>query len=454
MMLFNEVMPLSSEEYSSMMSLRPLFRVLLVESRLDDLAAKYPDLDVPRLAAADPSPTKKYLPWVLRQLAAGAAEADVLPSVGLFHTHGQRFQKRDINQYRTAQELEDAVKEVLGRPSAGGQRAAKKSSALKMHDDDRFLLVRPDSHGAAQEYGKGTTWCITMRTAAYYNQYAADNSIFYFLVDKRGRRPLDRVAVQVLRDPKTNRRTGVKFWNSSDKVIDRATVEAAFPAELLRAALADAATRPKTFWVALTSGDRVPTADLVAHWQGLGDDLGAKVGLLAKLSGEQRRALVPHEDDPDLLSALRGDPGVEVTGDGIRWLDSDGRPHRDGDRPAVVWADGAQEWYRHGQFHRDGDRPAAVYADGTQEWYRDGQLHRGDASQDRPAVVYADGRQWWYRDGQQHRDGDRPAYVGADGSQEWYRDGQRHRDGDRPAVVEADGAQEWWVHGKRKKRIK
>jgi hypothetical protein len=82
---------------------------------------------------------------------------------------------------------------------------------------------------------------------------------------------------------------------------------------------------------------------------------------------------------------------------------------------------------------------------GTKLWHNaNGQKHRDG---DRPAVVFAGGDKWWYRNGQRHRDGDQPAVVTTDGSKWWYRDGQQHRDGDRPAIVVADGTKQWWFEG-------
>ena len=53
---------------------------------------------------------------------------------------------------------------------------------------------------------------------------------------------------------------------------------------------------------------------------------------------------------------------------------------------------GTQRWYQNGQRHRDGDRPAVIWADGNQEWYQNGRLHRDG---DRPAILWAGGRQWY-----------------------------------------------------------
>ena len=41
-----------------------------------------------------------------------------------------------------------------------------------------------------------------------------------------------------------------------------------------------------------------------------------------------------------------------------------------------IWSDGTREWLKNGKLHRDGDEPAIIYPSGTREWYRDGKRHR------------------------------------------------------------------------------
>lgn len=108
-----------------------------------------------------------------------------------------------------------------------------------------------------------------------------------------------------------------------------------------------------------------------------------------------------------------------------------------------------RKWKLEGKLHRDGDLPAIIYAHGTREWWKNGKKHRDG---DLPAVEYNDGLsgEWW-KDGNLHRDGDLPAIVYMDGKririQEWFKKGIRHRDGDLPAVWNNDGNHQWWRNG-------
>jgi len=77
--------------------------------------------------------------------------------------------------------------------------------------------------------------------------------------------------------------------------------------------------------------------------------------------------------------------------------------------------------------------------------FKNGKLHRVG---DKPAIVYASGNKEWWKDGKIHREGDKPAFIGADGTKEWFKNDKIHREGDKPARVLANGDKEWWKNGK------
>ena len=105
-----------------------------------------------------------------------------------------------------------------------------------------------------------------------------------------------------------------------------------------------------------------------------------------------------------------------------------GRLHRDGDRPALIWYtdDGimlSQYWYRDDRWHREGDLPAVIkYRDGTtmsQRRHRDGEIEYSDHG-----VLM----EQYIRNDRHYREGDGPAMIwyyesGAMVSQSYYRHG-------------------------------
>lgn len=105
--------------------------------------------------------------------------------------------------------------------------------------------------------------------------------------------------------------------------------------------------------------------------------------------------LTPSEVEQAFASAPfknKGPALLHASEERVNWKDSNGRPHRDGDLPAVVWDDGSQIWWQHGKHHRDDDLPAVVWKSGVQAWYQHGE---------------------------EHRDGDLPSRVRPGGDREW-----------------------------------
>ena len=197
--------------------------------------------------------------------------------------------------------------------------------------------------------------------------------------------------------------------------------------------------------------------------------------------------------------------------DGIKEWYKNGRLHRGGDLPAVIYARGIKMWYKNGRLHRGGDLPAIVTKKGTKQWYKNGLRHRGG---DKPAFIDYNGREIYYKNGKKytpkpnlkkinqeridraktnvevkknrllegllygsakekrtelsngdykiefdggtwwfnknneiHRDRDLPAIVDKD-SKQWLQHNKRHRDGDKPAVISKNGDKAWYQNGK------
>jgi len=232
--------------------IRGFIKSMLLEGKVEDLQKKYPDVDVSYVASRDPSPTKKYLAWMLKQIMNGHIEEDIVPTIQYFHQNIQSFKNKDINSYEDLKDLEEIVKDTeLKRQEKDNAKLV--GSAEKIHEDDSLLLVRPDDKNAVMKYGAGTKWCITMRDATYYEDYTANNTIFYFLIDKSrsSNDPYHKVALAVERND-NNEVVDVTYFNAPDDEIDYNDVLILFASEkrnlisnLLAKAEYDAEERPK-----------------------------------------------------------------------------------------------------------------------------------------------------------------------------------------------------------------
>jgi hypothetical protein len=60
---------------------------------------------------------------------------------------------------------------------------------------------------------------------------------------------------------------------------------------------------------------------------------------------------------------------IKVSTDKLEWYNSDGKEHRENDRPVVICDNGTKYWYVNGKCHRENNQPALIMADGFQEWW-------------------------------------------------------------------------------------
>lgn len=61
----------------------------------------------------------------------------------------------------------------------------KQEGAIKVFEDEDFILIHPKTHEASCKYGSATRWCVTMKNhKGYFERYSTNGPLF-FLIDKR-----------------------------------------------------------------------------------------------------------------------------------------------------------------------------------------------------------------------------------------------------------------------------
>ena len=61
-----------------------------------------------------------------------------------------------------------------------------------------------------------------------------------------------------------------------------------------------------------------------------------------------------------VLHSVNDEPAI-IYANGSKYWCKNGKPHRDGDKPAVIWANGGSKyWYKNGKLYRDGDKPVGI----------------------------------------------------------------------------------------------
>jgi len=394
--------------------LRHVICQLIIEAKVDVLAARYPHIPVhtlDALAALDPSPTKKYLEWMVKVVDSGETndleELDSL--IKQFDKAQQRLQDKDINSY-TFEHLKTTLNDIGTQSKTQQRQTAKALGSQQVGTVDGWGVYFITSHEAAMLLGKGTTWCITQKNGRDWDDYVRDVKFFYAIRKVPQGDPLDKIAYACYL---TSDR--IKVFDAQDKSIsvkNKSIIK-----------LTNFINHIKNSYNTYTVTSKNQTLEVINNeWSGcVTDDYGNKEWYL---NNELHR-----EDGPAIEN---------VDGSKEWWVL--GKQHRE-DGPAAEdrWG---KEWWLNGKLHRI-DGPAQEKENGDKKWYINGKLHREDG----PAIEEVNGDKEWWLKGKRHRK-DGPAVESKFFGKEWWVNGKRHRK-DGPAVEGTSGNKEWWVNGER-----
>ena len=197
---------------------------LLLEGKKENLIDKYKDtpafVNAPelleKLIDGDPSSTKKYSEWLIKQMIGlgNPTTYSVADNVNHFIDLIEQFHKlstpitpedidnaesmsslvngdkiklgpKDINKYDSIWGLQAVINSVRLRKSEKEKEKELKKEVNKFYEDDRFLIVEPMSHEASCYYGANTKWCTTIKdNVSYFNRYTSGGSLYY-IIDKK-----------------------------------------------------------------------------------------------------------------------------------------------------------------------------------------------------------------------------------------------------------------------------
>ena len=204
--------------------------LIIGEGRLDDAIKKYSNVNrfAERLASLDPSKNNKYRMWMMNQLDLKLQdwiriEGDDAPPeenaqdayfTGLFnytirlgeaiedfHKNAQRLKNKDINSYKTLEDVENINRE-LGF-SKRQKRRGEKIKALQdveiIMENDYFYVARPYTVEAGAELGGArgaTSWCIARGACGdeWFTKYTGEGKAFYYVLSKYLPKPPKRDA--------------------------------------------------------------------------------------------------------------------------------------------------------------------------------------------------------------------------------------------------------------------
>jgi len=140
---------------------------------------------------SDPSYDKhKYLRWMLKQQVLFSKRTSHIVDVTvLFDSLVRRGvlkgEESDIYSY-DLESADDLVSRKESEKTKSQLKREEKSGATKLRETDDYLVVRLESYPAACYYGANTKWCISGKTASYWNSYyGKQGNEIYVVIDKR-----------------------------------------------------------------------------------------------------------------------------------------------------------------------------------------------------------------------------------------------------------------------------
>ena len=209
-------------------------KVILIEGRVEDVLKKHfsgtsPDSYLHKVyydeivpGSAEINPNHKYLEWITKNWSPsdvseeGTMEhnlKEILLAVSKFDNQSQRLEIKDLNQYRDIDQLFDVLKKV-GEIT---RRTVDISDGVeKIYEDNRFVVVVPETHTASCYYGSGTKWCTASRdSSSHFSTYKGSGELYY-IIDKT--LPTSNPYYKVALNKKIVGNTE-EFWDVKDKMI-------------------------------------------------------------------------------------------------------------------------------------------------------------------------------------------------------------------------------------------
>ena len=182
----------------------------------EDIAAVkkyYPNIDdstFMKLIALDPTyrdgsnSVGKYGKWILNLFKKGTISkedfSEITPLLQQFTTYKNRIQNKDLNAYKTLDDLSNTLSQVVDDDSMLSDRQklrfrknVKAGRVSTSAEDDydivletpSYIVYVPNTHEASMKLGKGTKWCTAHENPEWYNHYTSHDGKLYIVKNKQ-----------------------------------------------------------------------------------------------------------------------------------------------------------------------------------------------------------------------------------------------------------------------------
>ena len=166
-------------------------RKVLLEGRREDFIQKYrgkfslEQLKAIISAATQLSQNLKFIDFLGRTVSPLNFEQNLNDAVKLvpeFVRYQENLPVKDINQYESIDQLRDVISTHTNRDR---RSVENNDGAIKIYEDDNFVIVSPTTHEGSCYYGAGTKWCTATRDSSkHFDNYNERGKLFYVISKK------------------------------------------------------------------------------------------------------------------------------------------------------------------------------------------------------------------------------------------------------------------------------
>lgn len=184
---------------------------VLFEAKKDTLRLKYnsiPEEWFNRIIDGDPSPTKKYSEWMLKQYSPIPGEIDrLIDVVNRFNKYVNRINyelvRKGIDQFESEIGMDIPLKDIdkilrapkdinsyasvnilnaiLNQIESKKTKQEEKIMSEKIYEDENFLVVIPKTLESSCYYGSGTRWCVAAKNDNQFDNYSKRGTLYYII---------------------------------------------------------------------------------------------------------------------------------------------------------------------------------------------------------------------------------------------------------------------------------
>lgn len=197
--------------------------ILLKEGRKEDLKKRYSNkfseenldwiLNISDLVDFN----HKYSDFVLKNLDPNSEtfDEDVQTAVEIvkdFDKYQSKLSGKDINQYKSIGELDDALEVIIQAEKEREEERTAEKQVDKIYEDEKYLVIKPKSELASCKYGSNTKWCVTSRGSGHFERYTSGKQRLYFIINKKNSTDKNYSKIAIHFDEGGTK----KYWDSQD----------------------------------------------------------------------------------------------------------------------------------------------------------------------------------------------------------------------------------------------